>query len=136
MAVPTKKRLTAAICVAIGTLSGCSDLASQSQSTAWYSGGTLHNAGALEWQGAAYSDKLATCADFVTAMWQKESLKPQILERLHNVDDVRPLAEELVVFIDTATREDPDADRNRRMFVNQTVGEIAVMGFMMMKWTD
>lgn len=37
----------------------------------WYEGGTLQNASAITWQSASYRNKLATCADFVAAMWQK-----------------------------------------------------------------
>lgn len=39
---------------------------STSQS-AWYKGGTLHRATMREWNSASYSNRLATCADFVAA---------------------------------------------------------------------
>ena len=47
---------------------------SPTSATKWHSGGTLHNKSALEWQTASSQDKLATCADFVTTMWQNGNL--------------------------------------------------------------
>lgn len=109
---------------------------SSTSGTEWYCGGTLHNKSALEWQTASRQDKLATCADFVTAMWQKGNLKPSISNSLSTVDDVRPYAEELVEFLDAAFQPDPDPDQNRRMFVNQKVSSAAAVGMVTMGWTE
>jgi hypothetical protein len=101
----------------------------------WYQGGTLHKKSALEWQTASSKDKLATCADFVTAMWQNGDLKPSIANRLSTVDDVRPYAQELVDFLDAAFKPDPDPEQNRKLFTNQTVSSTAAIGMVTMGWT-
>jgi hypothetical protein len=102
----------------------------------WYEGGTLHKKSALEWQTASKADKLATCGDFVTGMWKNGDLKPAIANRLSTVDDVRPYAQELVDFLDTALKIDPDPEQNRMMFTNQTVSSTAAIGMVMMGWTE
>jgi len=101
----------------------------------WYQGGTLHNKSALDWQNAAANDKLATCGDFVTKMWQNGDLKPSIANNLTTVDDVRPHAQELVVFLDAAFKLDPDPEQNRKLFTNQTVSGTAAIGMVTMGWT-
>jgi len=101
----------------------------------WYEGGTLHDKSALEWQTASSADKLATCADFVTTMWQNGDLKRSIANRLSTVDDVRPYAQELVVFLDTAFKPDPDIQQNRKLFANQAVSSTSAMGMILMGWT-
>lgn len=100
----------------------------------WYSGGTLHNKSALEWQTASSEDKLATCGDFVTKMWQNGDLKPSIANNLSTVDDVRPYAKELVDFLDGAFAPDPDPELNRILFTNQTVASFAAIGMITMGW--
>lgn len=101
----------------------------------WYEGGTLHNKSALEWQTASSTDKLATCADFVTKMWQDGNLKPSLAKNLSTVDDVRPYAQELVSFLDAAFKADPDPEQNRKLFMNQTVSSTAAIGMVTMGWT-
>jgi hypothetical protein len=68
-------------------------------------------------------------------MWADKSFKPTIQNRISSVDDYKPWAEQLVIFIDNATRAHEDPVRNHQMFVNQKVAEIATMGFIMMEWT-
>ena len=101
----------------------------------WYEGGTLHSKSALDWQTASREDKLATCADFVTKMWQDGNLKPAIANNLSTVDDVRPHAQELVDFLDAAFKLDPDPEQNRKLFTNQTVSGTAAIGMVTMGWT-
>jgi len=100
----------------------------------WYQGGTLHDKSALEWQTASRANKLATCADFVTAMWQNGNLKPSIANNISTVDDVQPYAQELVDFLDAAFKPHPDAKHNRVLFTNQTISECAAIGMIMMEW--
>ena len=102
----------------------------------WYEGGTLHNKSAVEWQSASREDKLATCADFVTTMWQDGNLKTAITNNLTSVDDVRTYAQELVDCIDAAFKPDPDPEQNRKLFTNQTVSEFAAIGMITMGWTE
>ncbi|MBW2014496.1 MAG: hypothetical protein JRI69_12040 [Deltaproteobacteria bacterium] len=54
----------------------------------WYEGGTLHNSTMKEWQRASYSNRLASCADFVvaTSEWREiakrdgvNAIKPQAM---------------------------------------------------------
>ena len=89
----------------------------------------------FEWQTASPQDKLATCADFVTTMWQNGDLKPSIANSLSTVDDVRPYAQELVDFLDAAFKPDPDPQQNKKVFANQTVSSFAAMGMVTMGWT-
>ena len=100
----------------------------------WYSGGTLHKKSALDWQIASSQDKLATCADFVTGMWQNGNLKPSIANSLSTVDDVRPYAQELVDFLDAAFKPDPNPEQNSYLFASQTVSSFAAMGMVIMGW--
>lgn len=95
---------------------------SQPRQKPWYSGGTLHKATGEQWRRADRADKLATAADFVTSMWQAGNLKPSVAARLSTVEDVRPLAEELVAFLDTA------------LSGNQTVAGTASVGMITLGW--
>jgi len=101
----------------------------------WYEGGTLHNKSALEWQTASREDRLATCADFVTKMWQDGNPRPAIADNLRTVDDVRPYAQELVDCLDAAFKPDPDPEQHHRLFTNQTVSGTAAIGMVIMGWT-
>jgi hypothetical protein len=110
---------------------------SPSPARKWYEeDGTLHNKTALDWQRATPADKLATCGDFVTAMWKKGNLKSEVSDHLSTVDDVRPYAQQLVIFLDAAFRVDPDPDENRKRFTNQTVAEFAAVGIITLGWTN
>jgi hypothetical protein len=102
----------------------------------WYEGGTLHKKSALEWQSASSDDKLATCGDFVTALWKKGGLKPSITSKISAVDDVRPFALELVACLDAAFKPDSNAKKNHKLFANQTVSETAVACMIVMEWTE
>ncbi len=99
----------------------------------WYEGGTLHKARIRDWMRADYRNKLATCADFVAAQWQSENLKPSLQAKIKTVDDIRPYAEELVIYIDVATAPEPGTNYEYAI-ANWTVAEMATMGMMMMGW--
>ena len=107
---------------------------SQLQQGKWYEGGTLHNAGALEWQQASYENKLATCADFVSAMWQKKSLKPSIQNQIKSMDDIRVLAQELVTQMDAVMKEKSNPEENKQIYTNQKVSGIAALLMLSMGW--
>lgn len=102
--------------------------------TKWYSGGTLHQASLLDWQNASYKNKLATSADFVAKTWKDQSFKPEIQSQISSIDDLRILADEMVVFIDTASEPQDDHELNAKMYANQKVSEFAAIGFIMMQW--
>lgn len=128
--------LLVVLCVlAVGSTDTDTSTDRTSKARKWYEGGTLHNKSALEWQAASSRNKLATCADFVTTMWQNGDLKPSIANRLSTVDDVRSYAQELVDFLDAAFKADPDPEQNRKLFVNQTVSSTAAIGMVTMGWT-
>jgi len=135
-----------AMFIAVATFIGCSDGGSTTSNLPssapgipsapkWYEGGTLHKKSAIEWQAASSKDKLATCADFVAALWKSGNLKPSIADQLSTVDDLRPYAQELVDFLDAAFKPDPDPEQNRQLFANQTVLSAAVIGMVKMGWT-
>ena len=101
----------------------------------WYEGGTLHKKGALDWQSADAGDKLATCADFVAAAWDKKLFKQNLQYSIASIDDMKPYAQKLVTFLDSATKKDSDVIKNRQLFTNASVSEIASIGMVMMGWT-
>ena len=70
---------------------------------------------------------MATCADFITAMWQKEMLKPEINSMINSVDDIKPLAEELVTALDTAFKKADNENQNIQMYTNQKIGDTAIL---------
>jgi len=105
----------------------------------WYKGGNLHNKTALDWQKASYSNKLATCADFITKAVTSGMIKESLRTKLDTtkekyIQELRPYAEELVDFIDATTEKENDPIENQKLFANQEVSEIAIMGMMMMDW--
>ena len=102
----------------------------------WYSGGTLHNKTALDWQVADSHDKLATCGDFIAKVWEGGSFKEEIQDKIHGVDDMRPYAVELVAFLDAATKKESNKRRNTQMYANQTVSDLATAGMVMMGWVN
>lgn len=101
---------------------------------AWYEGGTLHAASAVEWQQASDANKLATSADLFTVMWQNDHLKPSISQQVNSVDDLRRFSEELMTQLNDAFSPDADAAENARLFTNQQVGETSVLLMFMMGW--
>ena len=102
----------------------------------WYEGGTLHGAGALVWQKSTYANKLATCADIVSYAFQEGFLKPSLRSKIRSVEDYSPYAIELVTFLNETFRKDPNPVTNRQMYANQTVSGTAVLGMIMMGWTE
>jgi hypothetical protein len=100
----------------------------------WYEGGTLHRLSALDWQKATYANKLATCADFVAHAWVNKRLKEEMSQQIHGVEDLKPLAIELVAFMDAATEPEEDPRKNREMFAEQHVAELAAMGMLLLEW--
>lgn len=101
----------------------------------WYEGGTLHKKTALDWQQAQTWDKLATCADFVAHTWKQKEFVPRIQQKIATIEDMQPYAVELLNAIDAATASDPDEQRNRMLFENQSVAELSVASMILMKWT-
>jgi uncharacterized protein YgiM (DUF1202 family) len=102
--------------------------------TPWYQGGTLHNANALEWQRASHANKLATCADFITKKWKGKDLLPQMTWEIRSVDDIRPFAEELVVFIDDAVAPANGSGAERKRLAGTKVADLASSGMFLMGW--
>ena len=108
----------------------------RSEQGSWYEGGTLVNAGALEWQQASYKNKLATCGDFVSQMWSKKMLRPEIQNKINSMDDMRALAEELMTQIDIATKQGVNPEENKQIYANQKVTDIAATITVSMNWTN
>ena|SRR6056297_2240789 len=128
------KRLCFVIAAAflLALLIACS---SEDSGSSWYEGGTLNDASALQWQDASYSNKLATCADFVATMDSDGQFVASVDNDINTVEDIRPYAEELVTAIDEAFAEEDDPERNRQMYANQSVAETAVILMQLMGWT-
>lgn len=100
----------------------------------WYEGGTLHQASGLDWQQAAYDNKLATAADIIAKLNNIGRLSPQVAARIGDVNDIKPLAAELVTQLDAAMEPAPDPEQNRRLFANQNVASMSVMTLALMGW--
>jgi hypothetical protein len=101
----------------------------------WTEGGTLHGSSALDWQNESdRANKLATCGDFLAKVWADKRLSSKIERKISGVDDLKPFAQELADFIDEATKKHPDPARNRQIYVNQTVAELASAGMISMGW--
>lgn len=93
----------------------------------WYEGGTLHSANGIEWQQAAYANKLATAGDLVAAVYKSGKLAPALSGKIKGVDDIKVMAAALVKELDDTFAPDPDAAKNKMMFTNQKVNEMAVI---------
>jgi hypothetical protein len=100
----------------------------------WYNGGTLSGSNGLDWQKATPEDKLATCADILAKLWIDKSLKPDVSAKLKSIDDLKPLAAELVAGLDKAFAGSRDPKANQKMLANQTVASTSVALLMMMGW--
>jgi hypothetical protein len=101
---------------------------------AWYEGGTLHDAGALEWQNADPRNKLATAAALLAKLWLSKKLKPKVAIRIHDVDDLMGPSAELVEALNRALEKQADPKLNRQIYTNQKVSEIAALLLVMMGW--
>jgi len=121
----------------LAALFGCNDSAAPGAPAQqhWYEGGTLHNARVREWWRVSHANKLATCADFVANVWNKGHLNAATSAKLHTVDDLRPLAEELVTFVDTATKEEALSEEAKKSIENSEISQLAAAGIVTMGWS-
>lgn len=115
----------------IALLTGCDSTSNDSVSR-WNEGGTLHNKTGAEWRQADPDDKLATCADFVTAMLEGGQLNPGIVSNLNSVDDIKPYAQELVEFFDRIF--ELESDQYLRAYKNMPLINVAPFGIVFMGW--
>ena len=106
------------------------------QEQKWYEGGTLSKAGALTWQKASYKNKLATCGDIVSMLWNEKILKPDLQKRITSMDDLKYLAEELVKSLDIATAEESDPALNEKMYASQTVSDMSTAIIIAAGWVN
>lgn len=102
----------------------------------WYEGGTLTDKGALIWQEAPLSNKIASSADFVAAMYQKQLLNTSISSKIKSVNDLAPYAIQLATCVDSATKKEQDPKKNKNIYTNQTVSSMAAICATMMGWTN
>lgn len=93
----------------------------------WYEGGTLHQAGALEWQQATYANKLATAGDLIATVYKSGKLVPALSNKIKSTDDVKAMAAALVDELDSTFAPNPNAQKNKAMLANQKVLDTAVL---------
>lgn len=93
----------------------------------WYENGGLQTESALVWQTAPYNRKLATAADIYAFFWLGNKLSPSLMEQIKSMDDLKPLAENLVQELDVAFKPADTKDENTKLFTNQKVSTAAVM---------
>ena len=89
----------------------------------WYNGGTLHKATVNQWKRSAYSNKLATAADWAITI---PKIKAQVM-RSGNIDTLRPFASELLICVDKAGAGEG--------YGNMSVAELAAGCAILMGWT-
>lgn len=80
----------------------------------WYQGGTLHKSTVKEWRYATYSNKLATCSDWLSATRWKGALK-----RYSDLERLKKASIYFLVTVDEAITDLPQID-------NMKINEIAV----------
>jgi len=93
----------------------------------WYEGGTLHNANGIEWQQATHANKLATAGDLVATVYRSGKLAPVLSGQIKAVDDIKVMAAALVKELDRTFAPELDPAKNKAMFTNQKVNEMAVI---------
>ena len=110
--------------------------AAQCFSSEWYVGGNLHQSSGLDWQQATYENKLATAGDLVAAVYQSKRLSNELSAAIKGMEDIKVIAEELVVQLDAAFEPEPDPRQNEVLFSNQKVSSTAAMIMMMSGWLN
>lgn len=100
----------------------------------WYEGGTLHSATIAEWRDASPENRIATCAEFLAALWSKGRLREEIAAKIKKPDDLLAPVTSLVACINKATEPEADPKRDQQMYANQNVSEIAAACVTMMGW--
>jgi hypothetical protein len=100
----------------------------------WYEGGTLHSATIDEWRSASPENRLATCAEFVAALWSKGRLREDMAAKIKTPDDLLVPVTALVACIDKATEPEADPKRDKQTYANQNVSGIAAACVARMGW--
>lgn len=100
----------------------------------WYEGGTLHSSSIKEWRAASLENRLATCDEFVAALWSKGRLREDMATKITTPDDLLGPVTALVACINKATAPDAAPKRDEQMYGNQTVSEIAAGCVATMGW--
>lgn len=108
--------------------------AQQPAAKQWYEGGTLHQASGLDWHHGDDADKLATAADLIARLNNGGALSPEIASSIHNVDDLKPLAVELVVQLDGTFTPESETEQNQFVLGDQKVSTTSVMLMALMGW--
>ena len=103
-----KKVLIAAALIAV-------TMSSPAVAREWYTGGNLHKASLSQWSASTARNRLATSADFVSAIANQQGLKK-------HPNELKPLMQALVVCINEVAR-DPSLGKTR---VSETVGACAI----------
>ena len=89
----------------------------------WQQGGTLHNATIAEWKRSSHENKLATCADWLSALYLRGNLDVDIDE----FDDLKKYAEALVGYVDKTSAKTSSLN-------GEKANAIALVGMMMAGW--
>lgn len=112
--------------------SGSSDGSSSGE---WLYDCNLIGGNGLDWQVATYSDKLATCGTIMLMTWQENYLIPRISQNISNYNDLRPYAEELLIYLDITFQDDlDDPETNRIVFSNLTIIDTATLSMAVKGW--
>lgn len=106
----------------------------QSKIPAWHEGGNLDTKGALDWQNASEKNKLASCAELISRMFERGLTTEKFGSFMNNEKNWKLKSVELKNELDVAFEKEADADLNDRLFANQKVLDTAVILAMAKGW--
>lgn len=89
----------------------------------WYEGGTLHETTIAQWKKAAKQNKIATCADWISALYMNSKLNLLI----SGLEDLKKCTVALVDYID-------EASKNTKSLDKENTNSVALLGMMFAGW--
>lgn len=90
-----------------------------SNAAEWYQGGTLHNSTMGEWEKAKESNKLATCADWVSSLYLEKKYNPQLMNAIETFGEVglKEMSNSCVQMLDAASSPETASQKTIEMYV-------------------
>lgn len=86
---------------------------------------------AIDWQKAAYNDRLSFCKDIVERAWRKSLFTAAIQDDLNTVNS---LPEELLTELNIAFKAGDTVGINEQIYANQIIGDTAILLMTMKGW--
>lgn len=94
-----------------------------SHSKEWYEGGTLHNATMAEWSKASAENKLATCGDWVSGIYNKKKFKKEIMAliQVKQMNGIKEISEGCVTMLNSASGPETANEKSNELFLMGTI---------------